>query len=71
MLGIAGAMLSASPAVASDKGTIVKKSSQNVRNCRKVNVAAMSKTNDAATNATERESYFNNDFSAQHPSGGG
>ena len=71
LIGVASAVLGAASVDASDRGATAKKSSQHTRACRKVSVAAMSKTTDTATSAAERESYFNSDFAAQHPSGGG
>jgi hypothetical protein len=70
VLGIAGAMLVTSPAEANDKAVSKSKLS---RPCRDVKVAVVSRTseNDKASNGATSEPYFNNDYTAQHPSGGG
>ncbi len=70
-ISVASAMLSVASVSASDLGTTPAKSAQKSRACRKVTVAAMSKSNDSVVKPADRESYFNNDFTAQHPSGGG
>jgi hypothetical protein len=73
VLGIAGAMLVVSPVEANDKPVAQTAASHRSRNCSKVSVAVVSKTNenDKTSNAVGSEPYFNNDYSAQHPSGGG
>jgi predicted alpha/beta hydrolase family esterase len=72
VLGIAGVMLVASPVEANDKTSSKKLSSQSSRPCRKVSVSVISRTNenDKTGNAVSSEPYFNNDYTAQHPSGG-
>jgi hypothetical protein len=71
MLGIASALLAVSPVEASDRASATTTSSHRTKSCRKVTVAAMTKTNPPAPNASERASLFGDDFAAQHPSGGG
>ena len=72
VLGIAGAMLVASPVEANDKTPAKKIASHSSRPCQKVNVSVISRTNenDKTGNAVSSEPYFNNDYTAQHPSGG-
>ena len=73
LLGLAGAMLVASPAEANDNHPAKKIASRSSRPCHKVSVAVISQTSekDKAGNAVSSEPYFNNDWTAQHPSGGG
>jgi hypothetical protein len=73
VLGFASAMFVASSVEANDQGSLTTKSSHRTRPCRKVTVAAMSRTS-APVNGTrdiDRDSPFNSDYAAQHPSGGG
>ena len=75
VLGIAGAMLAASPVEASDRATS-KSASIRSSQCRKVSVAMVNKTSADETTPRDEasrnvpEPYFNNDYAAQHPSGG-
>jgi hypothetical protein len=73
VLGLAGAMLVVSPAEANDNRSAKKSAPHSSRPCQKVTVAVLSPTSekDKTGNAVSSEPYFNNDYSAQHPSGGG
>jgi hypothetical protein len=72
ILGLAGAMLIASPVEANDNSPAKKSASRSSRPCQKVSVAVLSQTSekDKAGSAVSSEPYFNNDYAAQHPSGG-
>ena len=67
-LGFAGAMFAAPSAEAGDTGKSKTINSLQSRPCRKVTVAAMSKTAPAAPSGNAN---FSSDYYDQHPSGGG
>jgi len=76
LLAIAGAMLAASPVEASEKVSSKSAASSRSGQCRKVSVAMVNKTSVDETAPRDEvgrntsEPYFNNDYAAQHPSGG-